>query len=97
MEDYLIEHKELINKDNHKQILEFPYDDIEVSVVPRKLRTIRPILPDYEDLSDQEDLFINDCLNSFTCNWIVVNRRYASFDLFAFSSKCMITNSCDLK
>ena len=75
LEDYLNEQKDLINKDNQKQLLDFPYDDIEVCVVPRKLRTLKPILPDYEDLTDQEDLFINDCLNSFTCNWIVVNRR----------------------
>lgn len=75
VEDYLIEQKEVIEKDDQKRFLDFPSDDIEVCVVPRKIRTIKPILPEYEDLRDQEDPFINECLNSFTCNWIVVNRR----------------------
>lgn len=74
-EKYLTDHSDLISKDAHKDLLAFPPDDIEVCLVGRKIRTGRPILPDYTDLKDQEDLYINECVRTYTSNWVVVSKK----------------------
>ena len=74
-EEYVEDHSDIINKDSFKEIISIPEDDVDVRMIQRKLRTVKPILPEYRDLNDQEDPYINDCLRTYTSNWVVVVKK----------------------
>ena len=73
-EDYLTEYLKKAGE-NAQKFIDIPSDDIEVCLAARKIRTIRPLLPDYSDLNDQEDLYINECMRCYTSNWVVVLKK----------------------
>ncbi|XP_033123079.1 dedicator of cytokinesis protein 7-like isoform X2 [Anneissia japonica] len=75
-EVYLEKHHYRIQSDDCPQLLKYPDDDIEVSIIPRKCRTVKPALPDEEQLVT--DLQVRDCLKLYTSEWAVVNRKYKS-------------------
>lgn len=52
-EDFLIQNATVLNRDPLKQILEFPPNDVSVKTIPKKTRTIKPIVP-------KEDLYVSD-------------------------------------
>lgn len=74
-EEYIEDHSDIINKDPFKEIISIPEDDVDVRMIQRKLRTVKQILPEYRDLNDQEDPYINDCLRTYTSNWVVVVKK----------------------
>lgn len=55
-------------------MVDFPPDDIDVNVVPRKIRTLGHVLP--EEPMDQLDAIVQNCVNTYTSDWVVVRRRY---------------------
>ncbi|KAI1280634.1 Dedicator of cytokinesis protein 7 [Halotydeus destructor] len=75
-EEYLEDNLKILSEDPHKDLYSFPSDDIDVCIIPRKVRTVRPILPDYNDLTDQEDPYVIDCIRCYTSNWVVVVKKY---------------------
>ncbi|XP_022240544.1 dedicator of cytokinesis protein 7-like isoform X2 [Limulus polyphemus] len=76
-EDFLQQHQEQIDHDPIRHLLEFPADDIEVGIIPRKCRTVRPIIP--EENESELDPYISDCIQSYTSDWVFVNRRYQQY------------------
>ncbi|XP_067118403.1 dedicator of cytokinesis protein 7 isoform X1 [Centruroides vittatus] len=87
-EDFLNQHQDQADRDPIHHLLEFPPDDIEVGIVPRKIRTVGPIVPENEDGSDL-DPYVGDCVRCYTSDWVVVNRRYQQY-----SSSCCIRDRC---
>ena len=74
-EEFLESNETLVSNDPLKSLLVFPADDIEVNVSKRVISTIKPIIPDFEEVSAQENPHINQCLQCYTSNWIVVNKK----------------------
>lgn len=44
-EDFLIQHYNLLSRDPLRSILDFPTGDVQVKVIPRKIRTVDHIVP----------------------------------------------------
>lgn len=74
-EEFVEVHADVISRDSLKEMIVIPADDIEVCLVQRKIRTTKPILPDYTDFNDQADPYINDCIRNYTCNFVVIVKR----------------------
>lgn len=47
-EDFLIQHSNLICRDALRNVLDFPPCDVQVKIVPRKIRTIDYVVPKEE-------------------------------------------------
>ncbi|EEC08577.1 signal recognition particle receptor, putative, partial [Ixodes scapularis] len=73
-EDFLEQHRDLADRDPISDLLEFPHDDLEVGVLPRKCRTVEPIVP--EENPEELEPHVRQCLHTHTCDWVVVNRCY---------------------
>ncbi|XP_016979393.1 dedicator of cytokinesis protein 7 isoform X2 [Drosophila rhopaloa] len=87
-EEFLSQHMNIINHDPLKHILDFPYGDVTVKVIPRKIRTVDHIIP-IENLTDLPQ-HVQECVNSYTRPWKVV--EYAQRHL---SSSCYIRERID--
>ncbi|KAG8222989.1 hypothetical protein J437_LFUL002712 [Ladona fulva] len=44
-EDFIQQHQLLVDRDPLRHVLDFPVNDVEVGVLPRKIRTLTPITP----------------------------------------------------
>uniref|UniRef100_A0A673MN71 Dedicator of cytokinesis protein 8-like n=1 Tax=Sinocyclocheilus rhinocerous TaxID=307959 RepID=A0A673MN71_9TELE len=55
-----------------QELGEFPDDDLEVELVERECRTIRPSVPEE---GVELDPHVRDCVQSYTQPWLVVSRR----------------------
>ncbi|XP_055593172.1 dedicator of cytokinesis protein 7 [Uranotaenia lowii] len=78
-EEFLAQHSNLLMRDSLRSILDFPGNDVQVRVVPRKIRTIEHVVPQ-EDLSELP-LHVQHCVDCFTRPWKVVDfaqRHYSS-------------------
>ncbi|GAB6031639.1 hypothetical protein CHUAL_009399 [Chamberlinius hualienensis] len=81
-EDFVQQHQMQVDRDPMRHLMEFPADDIEVCVLPRRCRTLIPIAADEEcDLDPRT----KDCIRSYSSDWVVVQRRYQSL-----SSSCFV-------
>ena len=83
-----------------RQVLEFPEDDIEVNLVPRKIRTEDHVVPEepysqvwtstveiirFASVLFQLDPTVQNCVDCYTSDWVVVNRKYQQYS----SSVCI--------
>ncbi|XP_071954468.1 dedicator of cytokinesis protein 7-like [Antedon mediterranea] len=73
-EAYLEKHHYRIQSDDCPHLLKFPDDDIEVTTSERTCRTVKPALPDEEQLVT--DLQVRDCIKLYTSEWALVSRKY---------------------
>ncbi|GBM46681.1 Dedicator of cytokinesis protein 7 [Araneus ventricosus] len=82
-EEFLDQHRDQVECDTFRHMLDFPEDDLEIGILPHKCRTLEHIIPDDEvvELSQQ----IKDCIQCYTSDWIVVNRRYQQYSSSYFS------------
>ncbi|XP_023320823.1 dedicator of cytokinesis protein 7, partial [Eurytemora carolleeae] len=73
-EEYVSNHSE---RDPLSQMLEFPPEDLEVNIVPRKIRTVQHVLPEepYEELDPK----VQNCVDCYTSDWVVVTRKYQQY------------------
>ncbi|KAL3252390.1 hypothetical protein MRX96_017703 [Rhipicephalus microplus] len=65
---------DLSDRDAISDLLDFPPDDVEVGILPRKCRTIEPIVP--EENPEDLDFHMRQCLHTYTSDWVVVSRCY---------------------
>lgn len=56
-------------------LVEFPTDDVEVKLVPRECRLLKPVSLDDENA----DCHLRNCFKSFTDDWSVVTRKYIQY------------------
>ena len=73
-EEYVSNHSE---RDPLSLVLEFPPEDLEVNIVPRKIRSIHHVLPPepYAEL----DPTVQNCVDCYTSDWVVVTRKYQQY------------------
>ena len=64
-------------RDSTAHLLEFPRDDIDVKVVPRKIRTMGHVLP--EEAKDYLDPSVQNCVDCYTSDYVVVRRKHHHF------------------
>ncbi|CAH1775987.1 unnamed protein product, partial [Owenia fusiformis] len=82
-EEYVYQHQNAIDRDSMPQLLRYPFDDLEVTSLPRKCRTIKPIKPDGAD----QDLLTRDCMQCYSADYTLVKRKYQ-----VHSSSFKVTN-----
>ena len=73
-EEYVSTHSE---RDSLSRVLNFPEDDIDVNLVQRKIRTEQHVLP--EEQYEQLDPAVQNCVDCYTSDWVVVNRKYQQY------------------
>ncbi|XP_059491152.1 dedicator of cytokinesis protein 7 isoform X2 [Neocloeon triangulifer] len=73
-EDFMQQNHVMVSRDPLRDVLEFPEGDVEVGVVPRKIRTEMLIVP--EEPPDQWNIGVRDVVRCHTANWVVVSHRY---------------------
>merc|ERR1719300_153733 len=73
-EEYVSTHSE---RDQLSHVLNFPEDDIDVNLVQRKIRTEQHVLP--EEPYEQLDPAVQNCVDCYTSDWVVVNRKYQQY------------------
>lgn len=73
-EEFLQQHQDLADRDAISELLDFPPDDVEVGILPRKCRTIEPVVP--EEKPEELDFHMRQCLHTYTSDWVVVSRCY---------------------
>ncbi|XP_038048649.1 dedicator of cytokinesis protein 7-like isoform X4 [Patiria miniata] len=72
-EEFLDANRSLYNRDPLRHLLEFPEDDLVVASMPKECRTVNPPLPEPDSDSNIQ---VRDCLQAYTCDWAVVQRKY---------------------
>ncbi|CAG9858416.1 unnamed protein product [Phyllotreta striolata] len=78
-EDFLQSYQNLIDRDPLRSILDIPQGDVEVEIIDRPIRTIRPILP--EEKIEVLPPHVQTCIECYKACWKVVrynNRGYSS-------------------
>ena len=73
-EEYVSTHSE---RDQVSRVLRFPEDDIDVNLVQRKIRTEQHVLP--EEAYEELDPAVQNCVDCYTSDWVVVNRKYQQY------------------
>ncbi|XP_069942512.1 dedicator of cytokinesis protein 7 isoform X9 [Cherax quadricarinatus] len=75
-EDFLDQHQLEADRDPVRKILYFPPDDIVVTLIPRQIRTLEPVVPDE---GDGFDAHVADCVRCYTRDWLYVSRQYLQY------------------
>ncbi|XP_021924154.1 dedicator of cytokinesis protein 6 isoform X3 [Zootermopsis nevadensis] len=73
-EDFIQQHQLLLDRDPLHHVLDFPVNDIKVIIIPRRIRTQSPIVP--EEALDESSAHVRDCVQLYTADWVVVNYQY---------------------
>jgi len=76
-EDFVAEQARSGQRDPLAHTLEFPQDDLEVKVLPRKIRSMGHILP--EEPLDKLDAVVQSCVDCYTSDFVLVRRKHAPF------------------
>uniref|UniRef100_A0A8C4WV33 Dedicator of cytokinesis 9 n=1 Tax=Eptatretus burgeri TaxID=7764 RepID=A0A8C4WV33_EPTBU len=77
-ENVIQQRRTQIHGDPLRDMLLFPHDDVSLSKVLRRRRTLFPSVP--EDAGKEvQSLLVKECLKSYTCNWQVVDFRYSDY------------------
>ncbi|XP_022087787.1 dedicator of cytokinesis protein 7-like isoform X2 [Acanthaster planci] len=72
-EEFLEANRAPYNRDPLRHLLEFPDDDLLVTSKTKECRTVNQPLPEPDSDSNIQ---VRDCLQTYTCDWAVVLRRY---------------------
>uniref|UniRef100_A0A8C1D0V5 Dedicator of cytokinesis 8 n=1 Tax=Cyprinus carpio carpio TaxID=630221 RepID=A0A8C1D0V5_CYPCA len=67
-----------------QELGEFPDDDLELELVERECRTLRPSVPEE---GVELDPHVRDCVQSYTQPWLVVSRRSQGYGWIAYSER----------
>ena len=75
--DFEEHYSQYSDRDHLSRVLNFPDDDIDVTLVQRKIRTEHHVIPEepYENL----DPSVQNCVDCYTSDWVVVNRKYQQY------------------
>ncbi|XP_067839366.1 dedicator of cytokinesis protein 8 isoform X2 [Heptranchias perlo] len=71
-EEFLMSQFNVTDPDLQQDLGDFPDDDLEITFVPRECRTMQPSVP--EEGVDL-DPHVRDCVQTYTQDWLIVNRR----------------------
>ncbi|XP_063219662.1 dedicator of cytokinesis protein 7 [Bacillus rossius redtenbacheri] len=73
-EEFIQQHRMLLDHDALQNVLDFPENDIVVRIIPRKIRTLSSILPE-ESLNDLPP-HVRDCVHCYSADWMVISYQY---------------------
>lgn len=76
-EEFVLQHRETFERDPLRNVFEFPSDDIEVKIVPRSVRTEKPVVP--EEPPDEWSCQVRDSVRWLTRDFVVVNHNYRHY------------------
>ncbi|KAG4065416.1 hypothetical protein HA402_002814 [Bradysia odoriphaga] len=82
-EDFLTQHYTLMNRDPLRSILDFPPSDVQVKVIPRKIRTVDHIVP--TDDINELPLHIQECVDCYVRPWKAVEFAHRHFSSSCYS------------
>uniref|UniRef100_A0A4W3I227 Dedicator of cytokinesis 8 n=1 Tax=Callorhinchus milii TaxID=7868 RepID=A0A4W3I227_CALMI len=71
-EDFMMAHFSLTDSELQQDLGDFPDDDLEITFVPRECHTLQPSMP--EEGVDL-DPHVRDCVQTYTQEWLIVNRK----------------------
>jgi hypothetical protein len=74
-EELIDQYQDALRNDPLRDVVLFPDDDVEVVCVPRRCRTVVPLLPELDPQSGSVDPRLYDSIRSYTRDWIAVHRR----------------------
>ncbi|XP_071439283.1 dedicator of cytokinesis protein 7 [Hetaerina americana] len=73
-EEFIQQHQLLVDRDPLRNVLDFPANDVEVGILPRKIRTLQPVTP--SETIESLPPHIRDCVQLYTSDWVIVSHRY---------------------
>ncbi|XP_043560274.1 dedicator of cytokinesis protein 11 isoform X1 [Chiloscyllium plagiosum] len=77
-ENVIAQRKAQIQSDPLRDLLQFPLDEISISIIPRQRRTIQSTLPlDAEKLA--QSLLVKECIRTYNSDWLLVNYKYEGY------------------
>ncbi|XP_060697150.1 dedicator of cytokinesis protein 8 isoform X2 [Hemiscyllium ocellatum] len=71
-EEFVMSQINIIDPDLQQDLGDFPDDDLEITFIPRECRTVHPSVPE-EGVG--LDPLVRDCVQTYTQDWLIVNRR----------------------
>ncbi|XP_051525356.1 dedicator of cytokinesis protein 8-like isoform X1 [Myxocyprinus asiaticus] len=84
LDEFLMSHLRSGDAELMQELGEFPDDDLEVELVERECRTIRPTVTEE---GVELDPHVRDCVQSYTQPWLVVSRRTQGYGWIAYSER----------
>ncbi|KAL5022031.1 hypothetical protein ScPMuIL_001186 [Solemya velum] len=75
-EDFVIQNQCTVERDPFRDLILYPEDDVEVHSVPRKCRTVTPVVP---EAGAECDPHVFDCVRRYTCDYMTVRRKYQHY------------------
>ncbi|KAL2102932.1 hypothetical protein ACEWY4_002100 [Coilia grayii] len=77
-ENILLQRKTQILSDVLRDMLQFPLDDFQMSMLRRQGRTLYPTVPENAQ-KEAESLFVKECIKTYNSDWHVVNYKYEDY------------------
>uniref|UniRef100_A0A3B3T9M8 Dedicator of cytokinesis 9 n=1 Tax=Paramormyrops kingsleyae TaxID=1676925 RepID=A0A3B3T9M8_9TELE len=77
-ESVLLQRRMQILADMLRDMLQFPLEDFQISILPRLERTLYSSLPVNAELEAQ-DLFVQECIRTYNSDWHIVNYKYEDY------------------
>ncbi|XP_038049976.1 dedicator of cytokinesis protein 9-like isoform X5 [Patiria miniata] len=77
-EEHILKNRNVINNDPLRSLIQFPYDDLSASTLPRQLRTTKSTVPE-RALQEASSLFVKESINGYMTEWKVINNKYSNY------------------
>ncbi|XP_062373625.1 dedicator of cytokinesis protein 9-like isoform X2 [Sardina pilchardus] len=77
-ENVLLQRKTQILSDVLRDMLQFPLDDFQMSMLRRQGRTLYPTVPE-NARKEAQSLFVRECIKTYNSDWHVVNYKYEDY------------------
>ncbi|XP_069126839.1 dedicator of cytokinesis protein 7-like isoform X2 [Argopecten irradians] len=75
-EDFVIQNQCTVERDPFKDLILYPEDDIDVHPLPKRCRTVNPVVP---ETGSDADAHVFDCARRYTADYTTVTRRYQRY------------------
>uniref|UniRef100_A0A8C8SQQ6 Dedicator of cytokinesis 9 n=1 Tax=Pelusios castaneus TaxID=367368 RepID=A0A8C8SQQ6_9SAUR len=77
-ENVIVQKKTQILNDGLREMLLFPYDDFQTTLLKRQGRYICSTVPENAE-KEAQSLFVNECIKTYNSDWHVVNYKYEDY------------------
>ncbi|KAG7463763.1 hypothetical protein MATL_G00180100 [Megalops atlanticus] len=77
-ENVLVQRKTQILSDVLRDMLQFPLEDFQISMLRRQGRTLYPSVPENAE-KEAQSLFVQECIKTYNSDWHVVNYKYEDY------------------